>query len=118
MEVKFAHCTLIAFAGAFEEGTSATAKLLKATSQYLKMIIYKEYFTCQILTDKIGHLRLMDGSVRVFSGNYQNRAMAEIQLQRKGLFLSDISETTPYCQGKTILLNTLGLHLRWPPNAF
>ena len=112
-EVKFAHYTLIAFAGAFEEGTSATCKITQSNiaifkNDNLQGIIYLS----DPQLDKIGHLQLMEnGSVRVFSGNYQNRAMAEIQLQRKGLFLSDISKTTPYCQGKTILPNTLGLSI-------
>lgn len=112
-EVKFAHYTLIAFAGAFEDGTSATCKITQSNiaifkNDNLQGIIYLS----DAQQDKIGSLQLMEsGSVRIFSGNYQHKAIAEIQLQRKGLLLSGISKTTPFCQGQTILPNTLGLSI-------
>ena len=57
----------------------------------------------------IGDLKLTDaGYVKIFSGKYIQQPIAEIHLNNNGLELTGPSAFTAYCNGNTIVPNTLG----------
>lgn len=110
-EVQLAQYKIIAFAGQFELGTSFTCAISQSNiaifeNAELLGVIYLESSKETL----IGHLDLMDaGFVRVISGGFRQKLVAELHLGPEGLALiTPISEFTAHCNGKAIVPNTLG----------
>ena len=113
-EVQLAQYKLIAYAGKFETGTSATCAISESNiaifeNDKLLGVIYLESSKETL----IGYLELMDaGFVRVISGGFIQKLVAELHLGPEGLALTTpISKFTAHCNGKAIVPNTLGKNI-------
>ena len=109
-EVKLANYRLVAFAGNLEAGTSGSCLISQSniaifSGKVLLGLIYLDSSDATL----IGDLKLTDaGYVKILSGNYIQQPIAEIHLNNNGLELTRPSAFTAYCNGNTIVPNTIG----------
>lgn len=114
-EAQLGQYDLIAFAGKFEVGTSATCYVTESNiaifyNGSLLGVIYLESKDDAL----IGYLEQMDdGFIRLFSGDPLQVPVADLNISAEGLKLVAISnKSLSYCGGKTVIPDTLGMTIQ------
>lgn len=113
-EIPFAQYRIIAFAGQFESGTSATCKISQSNIAVFESgNLIGVFYLGSPEGNLIGDLRLMDaGFIRIFSGDFVQELVGELHLFSEGLELATVSQFTAYCNGRAIVPNTLGTSIK------
>jgi len=118
-EVRLAQYHFIAFAGSFDAGTSGACIISQSNiAIFLKDQLLGVVYLDDVETSLIGSLRLMDaGFIQVFSGDYIQMPVADIQLSLNGFEMKPTSDFTAYCNGGSILPSVIGTNIIDARNA-
>ena len=109
-EVNFGPYQFVSFAGEFNRGTSGMCQRNQGNiavfqNQKLTSIIYTKPEDDYL----IGNLEVIEGgALRVFSGEFIEWPVADIQLTNDGYKIKEISALQSFCEGKSIVPNIYG----------
>ena len=110
-EIKFAQYLLVSFAGKLEWGTSGSCRISSSS-----IAVFQNGLLEGVISSKkpessvIGFLQLMDGGfVRINSGEWLQKPVFDIKLDRYELTVQEVSSYTSYCNGRSIIPNVYGL---------